>query len=183
VTNLMLSLRRPTAAALGEPAGTRDAAVSDLYGEHWTGLTRLALLMLGDRPSAEDVVQEAFTELWRRWHTLDDIAKAPAYLRSTVLNRARNLLRRRKVARLYTPPAEPPVWSPEHDAVLGEDRREVLAALATLPTRRREVLVLRFYLNLSDREIAATLGISEATVRSTAHRALAHLGRRLEATR
>lgn len=168
---------------LGRDPGQRDRAVAQLYAEHWPGLTRLALLMLGDRPSAEDVTQEAFTELYRRWDKLRDHSKALPYLRSTVLNRSRGVLRRRKVARRYQPPAEPPVWSAEHEAVIGEDRREVLRALATLPPRRREVLVLRFYLNLPDREIAETLGIGEVTVRSTAHRALADLGRRLEETR
>ena len=181
---MMVSLRRlPSAATRSGPAADRDAAVSDLYAAHWSGLTRLALLMLGDRPSAEDVVQEAFTELYRRWDTIRESAKAPGYLRSTVLNRSRSVLRRRALARRYQPPEQPPVWSPEHDAMLGEDRREVLVALAALPPRRREVLVLRFYLNLSDAEIAETLGISEVTVRSTASRALAALGRALEETR
>lgn len=163
-------------------AGERDAAVSLLYEEHWTGMVRLALLMVGDRPSAEDVAQEGFAAIYRRWDAIGE-GKALAYLRSSVLNGARSVLRRRKVARLYSPPAERPVWSTEHDAVLREDRREVLAALATLPARRREVLVLRFYLHLSDAEIARTLGISEVSVRSTASRALKSLGRKLEVNR
>ena len=178
MTSKMVSLRRPAQQAAAA-AGERDATVSQLYEEHWTGMVRLALLMVGDRPSAEDVAQEAFAGIYRRWHAIGE-GKALPYLRSSVLNGARSVLRRRKVARLYAPPVDPPVWSAEHDAVLGEDRREVLAALATLPARRREVLVLRFYLHLSDADIARTLGISEVTVRSTASRALKSLGQKLE---
>jgi RNA polymerase sigma-70 factor (sigma-E family) len=175
---MMLSLGRRAA-----DTETRDAAVAGLYREHWLGLVRLALLMVGDRPSAEDVVQESFTTLYSRWDRLRDDTKALAYLRSTVLNGCRTMLRRRGVMRRHAPPAEPPVWSAESDVLLGEDRREVLIALTELPTRRREVLVLRFYLNLTDREIARTLGITEVTVRATASRALAALGRRLEENR
>lgn len=178
---MMLSLGRRSARP--EAMATRDAAIAALYREHWLGLVRLALLMLGDRPSAEDVVQESFTTLYVKWDRLRDSAKALSYLRSTVLNGSRSVLRRRRVARRHTQPAEPPVWSAESDALLGEDRREVLVALTELPARRREVLVLRFYLNLPDSEIARTLGISEVTVRSTASRALAALGRRLEENR
>jgi RNA polymerase sigma-70 factor (sigma-E family) len=180
---MMESLGRRSAAPPRVAARGRDTAVAELYTEHWAGLTRLAVLMLGDRPSAEDVVQESFATLYRRWDKLKDPDKAIGYLRSTVLNGSRTVLRRRKVARLYRPPAEPPMWSTEDDAVLSEDRREVLRALASLPARRREVLVLRFYLNLPDAEIAETLGISAVTVRSTASRALAELGRTLEGNR
>jgi RNA polymerase sigma-70 factor (sigma-E family) len=177
---MMVSIGRPLRAAR---SGDRDAAVSELYVAHWPGLVRFALLLLGDRPSAEDVTQEAFTELYRRWETIREPAKAPGYLRTTVLNRSRTLLRRRKLARLHLRGEEPPTWSAEYDALLGEDRREVLVALAALPPRRREVLVMRFYLNLTDAEIAETLGISEVTVRSTASRALTALARALEETR
>lgn len=180
-----LSSRQPRASArdpVRDPV--RDAAVTELYDQHWPGLVRLALLLLGDRPSAEDVVQDAFTELYRRWSRLRDPARALTYLRSAVLNRSRSVLRRRKVAlRHGRSPVEPPVWSAEHAAVLSEDRREVLLALTKLPTRRREVLVLRFYLELTDAQIAETLGISQNTVRSTASRGLATLGRMLEDNR
>jgi RNA polymerase sigma-70 factor (sigma-E family) len=178
----MLGLGRQAPRALGGSA-RRDAVITELCQEHWLGLVRLALLMVGDRPSAEDVVQESFTALYLKWDRLRDEAKALPYLRSTVLNGCRTVLRRRGVARRHSPPPEPPVWSAESDVLLGEDRREVLVALNELPTRRREVLVLRFYLNLSDREIARTLGITEITVRTTASRALAILGRRLEENR
>jgi RNA polymerase sigma-70 factor (sigma-E family) len=163
----------------------RDVTVTELYEQHWPGLVRLAVLMLGDRPSAEDVVQDAYAELYRRWSRLRDPTRALTYLRSTVLNRSRSVLRRRKVALRHDQhPAEPAIWSAEHSAehsaVLSEDRREVLLALTKLPTRRREILVLRFYLDLTDAEIAETLGISRNTVRSAASRGLAALGRMLE---
>src|SRR5262245_50477541 len=138
----------------------RDVEVTRLYELHWPGLVRLALLLLGDRPSAEDVVQDAYAELCHRWSQLRDPAKALTYLRSAVLNRSRSALRRRRVALRHREPAAPAVWSAESAAVLGEDRREVLVALTKLPARRREVLVLRFYLELTDAEIAETLGIS-----------------------
>ncbi len=161
----------------------RDAAVTDLYHQHWRGLVGLAALMLGDRPSAEDVVQDAFTELYGRWEHLRDPTLAVTYLRSTVLNRSRSVLRRRRVALRHRQEHPAPLWAVENHAVLSEDRREVLQALTQLPTRRRQVLLLRFYLDLDDAEIAETLGISQGTVRSAASRGLAALGRILEGTR
>ncbi|TCO51098.1 RNA polymerase sigma-70 factor (sigma-E family) [Kribbella antiqua] len=163
-------------------AEERDEAVSGLYREHWAGMVRLALLMLGDRPSAEDVVQDAYAGLYRRWDRIVDHTKAVSYLRSSVLNGSRTVLRRRTAARRLVH-SEPPVWSTESEAMLSEERREVLAALHTLPTRQREVLVLRFYLRLSDPEIASTLGIREVSVRSAASRGLAALARKLEDNR
>jgi RNA polymerase sigma-70 factor (sigma-E family) len=172
----------------GAPADTRDATaiVAALYAEHALGLTRLAQVMLGDRAAAEDVVHDAFCGLCRRWDHLTDPRKAPAYLRSSVLNGCRSALRQR--AR-----GGGQVWMPGDEALGGaapgadadgplmasEDRRAVLAALRRLPSRQREVLVLRYYLELSDAEIARTLGIGESTVRSTAHRGLAVLERML----
>ncbi|ONI76634.1 RNA polymerase subunit sigma-24 [Kribbella sp. ALI-6-A] len=158
------------------------AAVTRLYREHWVGLVRLAVLMVDDRQQAEDLVQEAFAELYRRW-PLDDSGKALAYLRTTVLNRSRSALRRRRVARLYTPPADRPGASAESEVVLGEERLEVQRALSTLPRRTREVLVLRYYLDLSHGEIAQTLGISESTARATASRGLAILTEQLKESR
>ncbi|TWD82876.1 RNA polymerase sigma-70 factor (sigma-E family) [Kribbella amoyensis] len=160
----------------------RTAAVARLYREHWLGLVRLAVLIVDDRPSAEDVVQEAFTELYRRWPLKDD-TKALQYLRSTVLNRSRSVLRRRRVARLYLPPAVRPDESAESAAELSENRREVQLALRSVPLRTREVLVLRYYLDLSHAEIARLLGISESGARSTASRGLAILTRKLEEQR
>jgi len=101
-----------------------------------------------------------------------------AYLRISVLNGCRSVLRARRRAKLRgTAPDYPAVWSAESAALAGEERREVLRAVARLPRRQREVLVLRYFLDLSDSEIAADLGISRGTVASTASRALAALAR------
>ncbi|MEQ4204577.1 SigE family RNA polymerase sigma factor [Actinopolymorpha sp. B9G3] len=164
-------------------AGTRDAELTELCREHWVGLVRLAVLMVGDRASAEDAVQDAFAGLYRNWARLRDPAQAVTYLRSSVLNRSRSTLRRRRVALRHARLHEPPVWSAEHEAVLSEERREVLRALTKLPARRREVLVLRFYLDLKDAEIAEVLGISPGAVRTAASRGLASLGRILKGDR
>ena len=152
--------------------------VDELYRGHALRLTRMALLLVGDRPSAEDVVQEAFIGLFRGFGRLSDPDRAVAYLRASVLNGCRSVLRSRKRARLHKLTHEPAVWSAEAAALDGEDRREVLQAIAVLPRRQREVLVLRYFLDLTDNEIAADLGISRGTVASTASRALASLAAR-----
>ena len=157
--------------------------VTALYQAHGVGLIRLAVVMLGDRPAAEDVVQEAFCGLYRRWDHLDDPGNALRYLRSSVLNGCRSVLRNR--GRLYLRLGQEPgrpdsVESAESTALVGEEHRAVLAALRRLPDRQREALVLRFYLELSEAEIAQAMGISQGTVKSTVSRALAALGRLLE---
>lgn len=160
-----------------EPA---DAAVARLHREHWLGLVRLAVLMVDDRQSAEDVVQDAFIQLYRKWDRLNDPDSALAYLRSAVLNGSRSVLRRRRIARRHLQPADPPGSSAEHAALLREDRQEVHRAVIALPTRIREVLVLRYYLDLPHAEIARTLGISESTARSNTSRGIALLGQTLK---
>lgn len=171
----------PDAAA--HAAARRDVAlpgqlVDELYRGHALRLTRMALLLVGDRPSAEDVVQEAFIGLFRGLGRLSDPDRAVAYLRASVLNGCRSVLRSRKRARLRKVTHDPAVWSAEAAALAGEERREVLRAVAVLPRRQREVLVLRYFLDLTDNEIAADLGISRGTVVSTASRALASLAAR-----
>jgi RNA polymerase sigma-70 factor (sigma-E family) len=153
--------------------------VDELYREQAVGMIRLALLLTGDRATAEDVVQDAFLGLCRHWPGLDDPGKALSYLRTSVVNRCRNVHRSRRIAWLRRPPHDPPVWSAEAAAINGEDRREVLAAVAGLPQRQREILALRFYLDMSDSEIAAALKISRGTVSSTVSRALGTLARQL----
>jgi RNA polymerase sigma-70 factor (sigma-E family) len=164
-------------------AGARDraAAVSALYAGHALGLIRLAHIMLGNRQAAEDVVQEAFIGLYRRWSHLDEQANALGYVRSSVLNGCRSQLRRRPTAELNGSDG-PPVTSAESAVLTAEERREVIRALRCLPARQREVLALRFYLDLPDDQIAAAMNISRGTVRSAAHRGLAALGRALRET-
>ena len=158
-----------------------EAGVTALFEAHSLGLIRLAHIMLGDRSSAEDVVQEAFCGLYRRWPHLTDQAKALPYVRSAVLNGCRTVLRRTRPRDIEWAD-QPWAASAEAAVVSGEDRREVMQALRRLPDRQREVLVLRFYLDLSDAEIARDMGISPGTVRSTASRALTALGRSLGGT-
>jgi len=153
------------------------AAVSALYAEHALGLTRLAQVMLGDRAAAEDVVHDAFAGLCRRWDYLADAGKAQAYLRSSVLNGCRSVLRKRARGLGEVAALSPDALSADAPLLASEDRRAVMAALRRLPDRQREVLVLRYYLELPDAEIARAMGIGESTVRSTAHRGLAALER------
>jgi RNA polymerase sigma-70 factor (sigma-E family) len=163
----------------GEDARSRDVsasqAVTALYREHATGLIRLAVVMLGDRPTAEDVVQEAFCGLYRRWAHLSDPAKSLPYVRSAVLNGCRTVIRRRSRhdGRLA---AEPAAASAEHDALLGEEHRAVIQGVRKLPPRQREALVLRYFMDLDVAEIAQSMGISPGTVKSTLSRGIAALG-------
>ena len=166
-------------ASAGQPSP--EAAVTALFRAHSLGLIRLAHIMLGDRSSAEDVVQEAFCGLYRRWPRLADQAKALPYVRSSVLNGCRTA-RRRSPARDIRIGDQPPAVSAEAAVMSGEERHEVMRALRRLPYRQREVLVLRFYLDLTDAEIARDMGISPGTVRSRASRALTALGRSLGGT-
>jgi RNA polymerase sigma-70 factor (sigma-E family) len=152
-----------------------ELAVAALYQAHAVSLIRLAYLMLDDRPHAEDVVQDAFCGLYRNWDRLSDRDRALAYLRSSVLNGSRSALRRRAVGRRHTM-YQPPSASAEA-AVLGrEERRELMQAVRRLPARQREALVLRFYLDLPEAEIARIMGLRPSSVRSATHRALKALG-------
>jgi RNA polymerase sigma-70 factor (sigma-E family) len=155
------------------------AAVTALYRETALSFIRLAYVMLSDRQGAEDVVQEAFCNLYRRWDDLADADKARDYVRTSVLNGCRSVLRRRAVRNrrvIY----ELPSASAEAAVLGGEERDEVTRAVDRLPRRQREVLVLRFYLDVTDEEIAKLLGVAPSTVRSTIHRALESLGRTLK---
>ncbi len=171
----------PGAEPDGISGGGPDDAVTALYRAHALGLIRLAYVMLGDKAAAEDVVQDAFFGLYQRWDRLSGSEKALPYVRSSVLNGCRSVLRR-SLARKTGGQDPPSVISAETAALAGEERREVMRLLRRLPGRQREVLVLRFYLELSDAEIARDMGIREGTVRSAAHRALVAIGRALKET-
>jgi RNA polymerase sigma-70 factor (sigma-E family) len=164
-----------------ETGATAEWAVTALYEAHATALIRLAYLMVGDRASAEDVVQEAFCGLYRRWERLRDAASADSYLRSSVLNGSRSVLRHRSALRTSLP--DPlPAASAEAVVVGSEERHDVIRAVRRLPHRQREVLVLRFYCDMPDEQIAREMGIRQSTVRSAAYRAVEALGRILEET-
>jgi RNA polymerase sigma-70 factor (sigma-E family) len=162
-----------------------QAAVTALYQVHAVGLIRLAVVMLGDRAAAEDVVQDAFAGLYRRWNHLSGQDRALGYVRSSVLNGCRTRLRARvRDERLAAASPDTLATASAEQAVLvGEEYAAVLAALRRLPDRQREALVLRYYLDLPEADIAASMGISRGTVKSTTSRALAALGRLLEESR
>jgi len=173
---------RVSTAVAGPADGGAEAAVTALYEAHALGMIRLAHIMLGDRQSAEDVVQDAFCGLYRRWSHLADPGSAVHYVRSAVLNNCRSVLRRRTAARAPREAASnpEPVRSAEAAVLTREERDEIMRAVRRLPRRQREALVLRFYLDLSAEEIATTMGISPSSVRSATHRALASLGQMLQ---
>src|SRR5690242_10157275 len=163
-------------------AAAAERAVTQLYEAHALGMIRLAHIMLGDRQGAEDVVQDAFCGLYRRWSHLTDPGSAVHYVRSAVLNQCRSLLRRRTTSQAPRQAASNPesVRSAESAVLTREERDEIMRAVRQLPPRQREALVLRFYLDLSTEETATTMGISPSSVRSATHRALASLGRMLQ---
>ena len=166
-------------AANADADADATSGVTALYQAHAVGLIRLAIVMLGDRAAAEDVVQDAFFGLYRHWAGLADAANALTYVRSAVLNRCRNALRdRARPGRLALPAAAGE--SAEAAALVGEEHRQVLAAIRALPDRQREALVLRFYLDMSEEEAARAMGISRGTVKSATSRAVAALGRMLK---
>lgn len=163
-------LRAIDGAAGSEPVA--PMTLEDLYRTHRMRLVRLALLLVDEPATAEDVVQEAFAGLHRNWGGLRDAAAAIGYLRTAVVNGSRSVLRRRKTAREYTPPHVANARSAESLAMLTAEHQAVVGALSQLPPRQREVLVLRYYGNLTEAEIAEAAGISKGTVKSTASRAL-----------
>jgi RNA polymerase sigma-70 factor (sigma-E family) len=171
----------PTGAA---EAGAAGPGVTGLYQAHAAGLVKLALVMLGDRATAEDVVQEAFFGLYRNWDRLSDPGKALAYVRGSVLNGCRGALRqrsrRRRRDRAAAGHAPAAAGSPEDAVLLGEEHRAVLNAVRMLPARQREALVLRFYLGVPEEEAARAMGVTRGTVKSSVSRALAALGRILQ---
>ena len=155
-----------------------------LFRERQAELVHLASLLLGSRPAAEDVVQDVFTRLLARDRLPSGDAALP-YARAAVVNGCRSAIRRRSLslrvsARPEAAPVELAHGSAEDEVLRAEERRAVLLALGKLPRRRREVLVLRYWLGLTETEIASMLGISVGTVKSTAARGLAALARELK---
>ncbi len=156
-----------------------DPWLVDLYRAEYHRLVRLATMLVDEQGVAEELVQDAFVAVSRvrEDRSLRDPDAAAAYLRTAVANRARSQLRKRRVRRRHLrsvgpPPAAPPADGPVLEA---ESTRRMLAALDRLPGRQREVLLLRYYGDLSEAEIAEALGISAGTVKTHAHRGLAAL--------
>ena len=162
----------PDAAEAGARPRPRDEAVVALYHSHYVTLVRTAVLLVGDVATAEDVVQDSFIAMYRAWRRLRDTSSAPPYLRRAVINRARSVLRQRAVADRHPDGPPPDVASTEEYALATLSRSSVRAALDALSPRQREVIVLRYYADLSEAQIAAALGVSTGAVKSHAARAL-----------
>jgi len=148
--------------------------LASFASEHSVGLTRFAFLLCGDRGQAEDLVQDAFLALYRRFGAQLPIAAPVAYARRAIVNA--NISRGRRKSSSLTVVAEPPDHpDPTADPSSNVEQDAMWSALATLPERQRAVLVLRYYLDQTDAEIAHTLDCREGTVRSLASRAFAAL--------
>ena len=160
-----------------------DEAIADLFNEHARSLVRLARFFVDDRNAAEDLVQEAFLRLHGSFHRIEDRNRAVAYLRSIVLNLARDHNRRGLLSLRHRLPEEHGPASVVDRMVMREDQREVFDALQTLPNRQRDCLTLRYFLELSPPDIAATLGLSVNSVKTHLGRGLAALESCLEAKR
>ncbi|TQK50121.1 RNA polymerase sigma factor (sigma-70 family) [Streptomyces sp. SLBN-118] len=166
-----------------DPVGQeREAVVARLFDQHYAAMLRLAVLLGADDP--ENVVAEAYYQIYRKWRKLRDAESAEAYLRSTVCNLTRMRIRHLQVVRRHAEvsPAEP-VASAESSALLRDDQRVLVGALQQLPTRQREALVLRHWLGLKESEIAAAMGISAGSVKTHTARGLAALTQAMEARR
>jgi RNA polymerase sigma-70 factor (sigma-E family) len=157
-----------------------DRAVTELYSTHYRSLVRLAALLVRDIGTAEEVVQDSFVAMHGGWRRLRDSEKALSYLRQSVVNRSRSVLRHRVVVDRNAPKPAPDMPSAEHGAIALLERSAVIAALRTLPARQREALVLRFYADMSEAQIADTMQISKGAVKSHTARAMATLRTVLE---
>ena len=155
-------------------AASREDSSANMMIEVFTGqypsLVRLAAMLLDDSHAAEDVVQDAYVRVAARHYRLRDPHKALAYLRQTVVNLARNSLRRQLVARRHAVSSLPAAASAEDDAIDRFERQAVITALRALPRRHREVLVLRYWLQCSVEETAELLGLSTGSVKAYASR-------------
>jgi RNA polymerase sigma-70 factor (sigma-E family) len=157
-----------------------DLAVIELYSMHYTALVRLAAMLVRDTPTAEEVVQDSFVAMHDGWERLRDTEKALAYMRQAVVNRSRSVLRHRMVVEKNQQKPPPDMPSAEHGALALVERSAVIAALRDLPERQREAIVLRYYADLSEAEIAAAMKISRGAVKSHTSRGMAALRLALE---
>jgi RNA polymerase sigma-70 factor (sigma-E family) len=169
-------------AALDSVPGGWDAeqAITAMYSTHYRSLVRLAALLVRDVATAEEVVQDSFIAMQGAWRRLQDNEKALSYLRQSVVNRSRSVMRHRMVVDRNTPKPAPDMPSAEQVALGLPERTAVITALRSLPPRQREALVLRYYGDLSEAQIASAMGISRGAVKSHTARAIASLRKVLE---
>jgi RNA polymerase sigma-70 factor (sigma-E family) len=160
---------------------SRQDALAALYRLHYAELARLGFALTGDWAQAEEIAQEAFVRTWRSWGRIRREQSAPAYLRATVVNLSRTSLRRRlREIRAWQGLAGPASTNYAADGN-GEPGADLLGALQQLPARKRACVVLRFCLDMSEAETAATLGVSVGTVKSQTAKALQRLRELLDA--
>jgi len=164
-------------ASLESVSGEWDVtrAVTAMYTTHYRSLVRLAVLLVRDVATAEEVVQDSFIAMHAAWRRLRDTEKALSYLRQSVVNRSRSVLRHRVVVDKNAPKPAPDMPSAEQGAISLLERSAVIAALRTLPPRQREALVLKYYADLSEAQIATAMGISRGAVKSHTARGVAAL--------
>jgi RNA polymerase sigma-70 factor (sigma-E family) len=171
-------------AALRVREGDGRMAVADpltqLYVAHYRSLVRLAAYLTGDSASAEEVVQDAYVKVLARWGGVRDLDKGAAYLRQAVVNLSRSAVRHRRVVDRHAPAPDADADSAEAGALTELARAAVVAALAELPLRQREALVLRYYADLSEAQTAHAMGISTGAVKSHTSRGIAALRHLLE---
>lgn len=149
-----------------------DRAMAEIYHASYRSLVRLSALLVRDVGTAEEVVQDAFVSMHTAWSRLRDNEKALSYLRQAVVNKSRSVLRHRVVVDRNAPKPAPDMPSAEHGALAQLERTAVISALRELPARQREALVLRYYLDLSEAQIADAMGISAGAVKSHTARAI-----------
>jgi RNA polymerase sigma-70 factor (sigma-E family) len=164
-------------ASLESVSAEWDAAraVTAIYTTHYRSLVRLAVLLVRDVATAEEVVQDSFIAMHAAWRRLRDTEKALSYLRQSVVNRSRSVLRHRVVVDKNAPKPAPDMPSAEQGAISLLERSAVISALRTLPPRQREALVLKYYADLSEAQIATAMGISRGAVKSHTARGVAAL--------
>ena len=170
-------------AAMTTTSGTidADALVARMFAQEGTSLVRLARFFCDDHNAAEDLVQEAFVRLHRSADSIRDAERVPAFLRSIVINLARDHNRRGLMSLRHRNAADPPVAprEPVDQAIAGDETAAVLDALRLLPDRQRACLILHYYEELSIGEVAETLRISKNSVKTHCRRGLAALEQRL----
>jgi RNA polymerase sigma-70 factor (sigma-E family) len=160
---------------IGEPHTEDGVGFDALFDSTFEAMKRLAYLLGSDDP--ENVAQEAFVRLHGRWELLAEPEKAKAYVRRTVVNLSRSRLRHLRVTRRIPPERPVDEASAEAKVLADQDHHRLRAALARLPARQRQVIVLRYWLDLDQGAIAQTLGIAVGTVKATTHHALGNLRR------
>lgn len=176
-----------------KPAGSEDADtamavgttvdhLTETYRAHYRSLLGLAALLLDDTASCEDVVQEAFIRVHSARSRVRDPEKTLAYLRQTVVNLSRSALRRRIIGLKLLSKPMPDMASAEEGAYEILERDQLKAAMRLLQRRQREVLVLRYFADMTEAQVAETLGISLGSVKAYGSRGIAALRVAMEAT-